>query len=451
MPVVKHLLFALAFMAASCVPIKPAPTPSHPAGALAFDLVLCRNAVVDNYCDGPANALFTITPTTTDPARVQLGDGDGYTYVTLIPPTWTNVTIDVAANGFSYHGQTTTAALIATNAAGRHNFLPATATHVDPSVFTLQQLSQIRGAMWPQGLGLPFGPRPGAPDNIIATDFYADYQPADQQKILAFEKAAGYTHVVVGPIVDSDGYHGKYPAHDWRGDFEAFLDVLQAFWDNGQAPIVFIHPDGWTFQQTQALTPLFQSERAQRLMRIVIPSGWEPAKYEWSSCTWALYGAWARQTWPQALIGIHTVADVDAPVGTDALCDDNGKPNGAGWSRVAPNLHFWLVQNGQDGGAYRTGPAAQPTLAFNFAAQFKADGDGATTHSAAWHFAHGIDGWPTGSAWGSGIPLRMINGEDTSYTAFWGSITEADRTAWGDLAVASGAGGYLDGGTVSVH
>jgi hypothetical protein len=319
--------------------------------------------------------------------------------------------------------------------------------HVDPSGIPLGELARIRGAMWSVRLNLPLGPRPGKDDNILATDFFEDYGADDQARILDAYKGRGYTHVVVGPLVDSDGYHGLYPPHDWRGaEFERFLDELQVFWDAGLTPIVFVHPDGWTFEQTRdTFTPLLQSERAQRLIRIVVPSGWEPTRYEWSSQTWTAYARWARETLPNALVLIHTVTDVDAPVGTDAKGDDNGRPNAEGWARIAPFIHGWLIQNGP----YETAPSANPPLAREFCAQFKADGDGAELHSVAWHFK-GAGGWTRDSAWGKGVPILLYAAEHTAYSSFWQNLPEASSRPWGDLAMSCGADGYLDGGTVDV-
>lgn len=321
---------------------------------------------------------------------------------------------------------------------------PLAPPHVDPSNIPLSTLANIKGAMWPTGLGLPFGPRPGSPDNIIATDFFNNYSPADQTRILQWEKDNGYTHVVVGPIVDSDGYHGKYTPNDWRDKFDEFLDILQTFWDNGQAPIVFIHPDGWTLAQTQALTPLFQSERAQRLMRIVVPTGWEPTRYDWSSCTWAAYAQWARTTWPNALVLIHTVTDTDAPVGTDALCDDNGHPNSDGWARVTPYIHGWLVQNSAF--ADPTGIAPNGKTNFqNFQDQFNPQVSGSLTQ----RFRNGYAGWPTNSAWGN-QPIKVYAGEFAAYWVFWQNRLYSDAVAWGNAAVTAGADGALDGISIAV-
>src|SRR5262249_19636628 len=263
--------------------------------------------------------------------------------------------------------------------------------------------------------------------HVIATAYFDDYSPADQSRIIAALKARGYTHVVAGPLVDTGGYHGQFHSQDWRGArFERFLDQLQTFWDNGLAPIVFIHPDGWTFERTRdELTPLLRQDRAQRLIRIVVPAGWEPTRHGWSSCTWAAYAQWARQTLPNALVLIHTVSDAGAPAGKDARCTDTDAAGA--WARVAPHVHGWLIQNGP----YRTAPADDPKLARSFAAQFTAN--------------------PTrDSAWGRGVPMLLYAGEQTAYTTYWKNLPEPASRAWGGRAIASGADGYLAGGTVDV-
>jgi hypothetical protein len=299
--------------------------------------------------------------------------------------------------------------------------------HVDPSTLALDELARIRGAMWSARLDVPFGPRPRRPDNVIATAYFDNYSPGDQTRIIAALKARGYTHVVAGPLVDTGGYHGQFHPHDWRGAaFDRFLDQLETFWDNGLAPIVFIHPDGWTFERTRdELTPLLRQERAERLIRIVVPTGWEPTRHGWSSCTWAAFAQWARQTLPNALVLIHTAAEADAPAGRDARCSDRDAISA--WARVAPFIHGWLIQNGP----YATTPQADPALARKFAAQFAANP-------------------ARDSAWGAGIPIRLYAGEQTAYSSYWRNLPEAASRAWGDLAIASGADGYLDGGTVEV-
>lgn len=440
----------------------PPPVVTPPAPAFYFDLVACRSPFVDNYCDGPAGAVFTIAPKqVTDPARVQGGDGNGYTYVKAIPPTWFDATLTIAAPGYvTLTKAVNLPSLVANNAKGIYNAFDLVADHVDPSGIPLRELAAIRGAMWPQTHGvcgnLSIGPRPGEPTNIFATVFLTEYSKAEADCMLReLHDVRGYTHAVAGPLVDSDGYHGVWSPNDWRGQWDRFLDLLQTLWDAHLAPVVFIHPDGWTFEQTRdQLTPLLLQPRAQKLIRIAVGSGWEPAGYDWSSCTWKLYAQWIRDTLPNALSLMHNAvkpdgSPYDAPVGTDGLCDDNGKPNGEGWARVAPFLHGFLIQYGPFAG--RPTDANNLATAKAFAAQYMADGDGAAEHGFRWHFVHGISGWPTSSAWADGRPLMLYAAEMTAFNRYWRGMAEADGNAWGDLAITvGGADGYLDGGTVAV-
>lgn len=317
--------------------------------------------------------------------------------------------------------------------------------HFDPSGVPLEELARIRGAMWTETWGCPLGPRPWQGDNVCATDFLWNYDEATRLAIVQHLVDLGYTHAVVGPIVDSDGYHGAWTPNDWRGKFDQFLDQAQYLWDHGLAPVVFIHPDGWSFEQTQGLTALFQQPRAQKLLRIIVPAGWEPTRYEWSNATWIRYMQWGHQTFPNAIIGIHTVSDVDAPVGTDALGDDNGKlPNGDAWGRITPYLHFWLVQ----ASAYEHKDEIEngKTTFQNWVDLYNPS----VRASYADRFQHGYAGWPTWSAWGPGKPMMVCAGEYLAYWTFWQRVDRSVARTWGDAAVGAGAPCYLDGGTRSV-
>ncbi len=339
---------------------------------------------------------------------------------------------------------------------------PDTGPHDDPSSIPLRELARIRGAMWTVRGPWRFGPRPGSPDNITALEFihsYGDPMSAfalndEQQAMLDTYKSRGLTHVAYGPPC-AQSYHGQYPDTDFSTSpelFNVFLDWLQMFWDHGLTPVVFFHKDGDDFDTHVARWDhlIRGNARAQKLIRIIVPTGWEPTRYGWSSVTWAKFCAWAADVLPNALRLIHTVADVDAPVGTDAYGDDNGKPNGEGWSRVAPLIHGWLIQNGEDNQSYHEAPADDPTLSRNFAGQFDKGALGAELHGVAWHFLNGISGWPRGSAWGPDEMIYLYNGECTSYAAYWQNLPEATSAAWGDLAMRSGADGYLDGGNAAV-
>jgi hypothetical protein len=478
------ILLMIAGSAVSCGGLVLSPTPPKPpvpvpavVSALVWDEVGCDEDPVNNYCHGPAHATFTITPHgLSDAPRVQISDGDGYIFVTAIPSTWLSVTVRIEADGFyPFTVGIETAKLIAENAAGRHNFFRLLRSDVDPSTIPLEQLAAIRSAMWALGpLGstpqsallkdgstcavadLQLGPRPGQADNVIATGFFLNYTEHQQDCIIAELVARGYTHVVMGPLVDSDGYHGMWAANDWRGaNFSRFLDAAQKFWNGGLAPLVFISPDNWTLEQNIAeFTPLLSQPRAQKLLRIIIPHGWEPARYGTSSCTWALFGQWIRTTMPTALVGIHTESDADAPVGTDARCNDddhNWNPGGnaAGWARVTPFFHFWYSQSGAFDNPTGTGGDREHPELTNFQNWYR-QFDPTVKGSYRDRFEHGYAGWPTSSAWGDGKPLRVMCGEFSAYWRFWQHRTEAEAVQWGNACMAAGSYGYGDGGSVPV-
>jgi hypothetical protein len=324
---------------------------------------------------------------------------------------------------------------------------PLPPPHFDPMSLSLEELAKIRGAMWTEELNVPLGPRPNQPNNIAATDFLWNYDDATKERILANLIEKGYTHVVNGPIVDSDGYHGAWSPNDWRGEnFNRFLDMLEFEWDHKLIPVVFLKPDNWTFEQLAQLTQMFQSERAQRLIRIVVPAGWEPTRYEWSNATWIRFMKWGRETFPNAIVGIHTVCDVDAPVGTDSLGDDNNHlSNADAWRRITPYLHFWLTQSctyeRKDGVADNGKTNYQ-----NWVDLFNPNIRGSYQD----RFQHGYAGWPTFSAWGN-KPMKVIAGEYLSYWVFWHGASPAEARKWGDAALCAGADGYLDGGTGACH
>ena len=455
------VLGGLLFLALLYVYTRPAPTPP-PVTTLAFDLVACSSHT-PTTCEGIANPTFKIhLSTNPDEYLTVQGDGAGYVFVTGVPATLHDTDITISAEGYVAEAfGTSTEKLVGNNAAGNHNFFDLKAAHFDPSTLTLDQLAHIRAAMWPQGTAsscgaLPNGPRPYDVTNIFATTYFASYSLEQQACILdELRRVRGYTHVVVGPLADDGGYHGIWPAQDWRGaNFEKFLDQLQTFWDHGLAPIVFMHPDNWSFEQTRdELSGLIQGNaRAQKLMRIIVPSGWEPTTYGWSSCTWAKYGEWGRQILPNALVLVHTVTDVDAPAGTDSLCNDddhewNPEGNAGAWKRVTPNIHGWLYQSAAFECPTCIGDPNHPdkTNFENWQDNFRCS----VYYSYCNRFHNGYAGWPTTSAWGN-RPIKIYAGEYAAYWKFWEGRTEAEAVQWGDAGMRAGADGYADSGTVAV-
>lgn len=99
-------------------------TPPPPPPPFGFDLAICLDDVVNNFCHGPSQAKVTISTANGDTPRVQTSDGNGFLTVDLIPLTWVQVTIEVEAEGYkSLTVTTTTAALMENNAKGNHNFI----------------------------------------------------------------------------------------------------------------------------------------------------------------------------------------------------------------------------------------------------------------------------------------------------------------------------------------
>jgi hypothetical protein len=335
---------------------------------------------------------------------------------------------------------------------------------VDPATIPLRQLAAIRGAMWTVRGPWQYGPRPNQPDNITALEYIYSYgQPydshasggafnlnAEQQAMLNTYRSHGYTHVCFGPVT-AQSYRGHYPDFffDKPDTFNAWLDWLEMFWNHGLAPICFLHPDNWDLEQTKALyEPLIRNNpRAQRLMRIIVPAGWEPAYYNWSSQTWASYMEWGHDILPNALILLHTVPDVDAPGGTDAAGDDNGKGNDTVWARVAPTIHGWLHQGTAFENPDVIGDPNHPdkTNYDNWAALFDKDDEKSFYN----RFHNGYAGWPTNSLWGDEA-IYLYAGEYCSYWNYHDNRPYEEGCHWGDRAVSVGADGYLDSGFEAV-
>ena len=310
-----------------------------------------------------------------------------------------------------------------------------------PEIKPLEELVKIRCAIWTVQGPWPYGPRPYQPDNITAMEYIHTYggDPANlndtQKAMIQTYKNAGYRNVAYGPILDPGGYHGLWPATNFTtpDGFRLWLDWLQMYWDNGLIPICFLHVDGATFEETVALyEPLILAnlERCQHLMQIVVPAGWEPAKYEWSSNTWAAYGEWIGRLLPNSLVCLHTVADVDAPVGTDSRGDDNGKDNAIGWQRVAQHYHVWLHQGRAFENPNIKGMDTRYPERTNFDNWVNLFNPSDRT-SLVGRFNTGYAGWPTHSKWGY-KPLQVIPFEWCSYWVCWNGRSVIEGNNWGD-------------------
>ena len=336
--------------------------------------------------------------------------------------------------------------------------------HVDPSAIPLRELARIRGAMWTARLDVDYGPRPHQPTNIIATTSLHLYPPAERQRIYAALRSRGYTHAVSGPWFPGgdQGYHAQYPERAITWD--EYLDLLQELWDAGLAPVVFCKPDNWTAAQLETLTAYYAQPRAQRLVRIAVPGGWEPSM-DTSNAEWVRWVSWGARVLPNALRLIHMAPDFDAPGndldfteynprvfnvdGSVDLARSVRNPHYIGmakaWANVAPYLHAYLMQNG----GYASGRDVVPSDQFkrNFCALFNPAGG---RESIASRFQRGVAGWPTFSAWGAGQGMWLYAGEYAAYISYWQDAPEQYSMQLGDLAMSCGADGYLDGGSVPV-
>lgn len=330
--------------------------------------------------------------------------------------------------------------------------------HVDPAQYTDAQLLTFRGAFFDVYAGdcdLPYGPRPHERTNIAV--FAAPYYTKEQREcVYGLWKARGYTHGNVGPFIDP-GYHGMNPGYDFRDDGGAWAaDLIEEVWDHGFIPDVFITPDGWTVQQLQTLEPIFRSPRWQRLARLVV-NGYEQqgSPYGWSNNVYVGHLAWLASVFPSAKRGLHTIADIEAPVGDgDETSADRCTAdliarlkcfhgNGDAWARVTPLIHFWFHQSEALFHPDHVDPnpsADGRTDAEHYFDLF----DQSKASSFVQRFSFGRSGWPTVSA-NSG-PLCVVAAEFLSYRVYWNlAFTEDMARDYGHRAVALGACGAMDG------
>lgn len=444
------ILLALVFGSCARPVPAPRPAPEPPATVWAtFDVIACAMVpAAGSPCTEPiAGALVKIKIAEPDHFLSHETNGDGYTLFTVPNLPWSELFID-AAGYVSY-----SVGIHTPDLEGRHNVFTLARVkpaHVDPSVFALEDLAAIRGAMWTARLNVPYGPRPNQDDNILAMAFYGLYAPQDQDRMLTqYHDVKGFTHGVTGPVTGNDCYHGLYPCRQGvpnQEQWDAYLDELQTWWDRGVVPVYFAKPDGWERPEfaadMDALDALYGQPRAQRLLRVVVYPGWEPSgsKYGWTNATYVAWVKRGARVFPNALRGLHTVSDLDAPTGGD---DDKTFPKGQGnaisWQNVAPYIHLWYVQVGGyvEGG----NPVPDPTFLAEFDklwADFRRK------------FNTGAAGWPQTSAWSDGRPVRAIYAEGASFPVFWKNWPEATAFELGDRAMRAGAYGYLDGGTVPV-
>lgn len=157
--------------------------------------------------------------------------------------------------------------------------------------------------------------------------------PAEAERILGEYLAAGFNHVVTGPVVEA-GYHGHFADTDWRDDPDGFAAFLQWLTDRGAAYSLFVLPDiapwfhgpdtGWDLARVESdLGALYRHPTVQRLTeRVVI--AWE----QWAPvANMEAAFRWLTATFPRPILrGWHNGVGHDAPCTSDT-------DSQVGWSR----------------------------------------------------------------------------------------------------------------------
>lgn len=343
--------------------------------------------------------------------------------------------------------------------------------------------------MWGSLFTTRFGPndRGVDPNKLIVWGEFVHGRYTDAEFDLAVErwKALGYTHCVIGPLIDETGYHGTVPATDFRRDTAGYLARIERIWAAGIIPVLYLATDNWTLERVENETGhIYRRPEWQRVIRMVAPHGFEPSA-DTPNHEHVAWCRWGRETFPNALIILHTVSNLDAPGNNDDFTPDagnvaamhavstsvaglrrvvNGQPRdlstkeqtlladaavaraalyaesgtaatnprfigfAEAWRRVAPYCHQWHAQYGP----FETSPEADPAQADEVRKLFPS------------RFKTGHAGWPTFSAFGAS-PIDHIFAEYGSYTVWHNVITEQDARAWGDVAAAAGADGCFDG------
>jgi hypothetical protein len=321
-----------------------------------------------------------------------------------------------------------------------------------PPAWTTAQLLDIRSALNIVVPGAPFGPRPDPPDNatnMASTNGIWHYPPAWQDTILEAYRARHYTHGSVGPFVDVEGYHNRWPPTDVRDPVQAaqIQAAIEKIERAGIIPAMFIQVDGWTIEQMNELVPIFVEPWWQAHARLVV-NGFEQqgSKYGWSNATYVTWLTWLRNVFPNAIRLLHTSADIESPVGDGDDTSQPGMSDGECWGRVTPLIHGWLEQsnalfpkgcNGAEGPDFvADNQLTNEQNWFNL-------WDQAWPYSLVSRFRDGYAGWPTTSA--NGGPLKVYAGEFYSFAQFWCSGREDYARDHGARAVALGAAGSFDG------
>ena len=278
---------------------------------------------------------------------------------------------------------------------------------------------------------VPFGPRPGASNNVVFSAEYTNpgYTAADRAVMRSLAKAKGYVQWPLNPLV-SHGYSGRYPNADWRGNVDGYLDRVEELWNAGFIPVFFLLPDiggdscadGRSIDRAcveRVYTPLFTSPRFQALTRVVVLA-WEP---EYSASDWQWGIQYQARIFPKAKWAIHFPTGHAAPCRGEELMEGGGTilNEAACYLPIAAKLHFVLQQNTFTftGDEIEPGRTAEQQFLYNL-------------WDMGRRFTDGYAGWPTAGAAGH---IRTVAFEWGSYsvTSHPEELERAER--WGAMAL----------------
>ena len=399
-------------------------------------------------------------------------DANGHAYL-VVPASLHDTLLQVTADGYIPFAMGAVAVADATLNVTMTSVPPP---HVDPWAIPDATLMNFRGALFTvePGCQLPYGPRPGQPNNIawFGSWFYSDEQLAC---VDAAWKARTYTHGVMGPMV-SVGYHGTTPDIDYRSNPAAFIASVQREYDAGFVAIPVLVPDHWGAAEgwgdhvwtvdelkSHGLEAIYRSPEFQKIAPVVMLC-WECMgdPYGWSNRRYVEYLTWARSVFPNSKIILHTPPGMEAPVGDGDETDTskctadqraNGhclNGNGGAWAAVTPLINAWFEQDDE---LFRTPQYVDPnpknegrTREQNWLRKWM--NDGTTPDSFVNRFTFGLSGWPTTSANPASINgghLCVVAAEFMSWSVWWENAAEDRARTYGARAKALGACGVMDG------
>ncbi len=303
--------------------------------------------------------------------------------------------------------------------------------------FTREELLKFRGALWIK-CNAPWMTRPNQDDNVASTNGLWNYTDEVQDRIISeYKDVRKYTHGPIGPFIDS-GYHNLIPGIDFRNDMDR-QKVESSLIKLNKAGIItplFLTPDGWTVEQLRTIEGIYKSDFWQKFGQIVV-NGFEQQgdKYGWSNSQYVEYLSWVKEVFPNAVRGLHTVSEIEIPVGKG---DDTSKPGMSGnecWGRLNNLIDFWLFQSNAVMNHDHVDPA----------------GDGRTDGE------HWLDLWDknlsgsfvrrfsSSGTWSLAKDIIPIAGEFWAYGMTWDNTDETIGRTYGRVAIERGAHGSFDG------